>query len=147
MDDNNLHDPQDFEEPAQLSASEYPPDGLDEGFEPDDAYEALEEETLAEDKKALAVASLVLGIVSFLGAFGLPYLTVLLGALAFIFGFVSRKSSRHGIAVAGMILGFLAVIIGIGLWIFFILDGGETWSQIFGNPGAISSSFNSYNSL
>jgi hypothetical protein len=69
------------------------------------------------DRKGFAVASLVLGIVS-LPCVCLAWVSVLPGLLAVIFGALGIKSSRRGMAIAGLIIGALGIIAGIALTIF-----------------------------
>jgi hypothetical protein len=65
----------------------------------------------------LAIASLVCGIVGFV------FLTILLGPLALIFGFVSRKQiarsggaqKGRGLSTAGIILGFILIALMVVL--------------------------------
>ena len=78
----------------------------------------------------LAVASLVLGILSLL----IPFVSLILGPLAIIFGGVSisqtvRDStlSGRGMAIAGLVLG----LIGAGFWVFIALMAWVIWSFIF----------------
>ena len=64
--------------------------------------------------KGLAIAALVLGIVSFLC---FPIIT---GVLAIIFGAVAKsKGYPGGMATAGLVCG----IIGLGLWILTLISG------------------------
>ena len=75
----------------------------------------------------MAIASLVTGI---LGCFyGIPAI------LAIIFGFVARNQMKQrpqqggGMALAGIILGFVWIVIGIGLIIFFVSVAGDCSSS------------------
>lgn len=60
----------------------------------------------------LAVASMVLGILSLLLACCVPYLPVLMGLLAVILGAVSlaKKLGGTGMAVAGLVCGIISLI-------------------------------------
>jgi hypothetical protein len=62
-----------------------------------------------DDKRGLAVAALVLGIL------GLMLGSFICSLLGVIFGASARKSSRSGMAIAGLVLG----VIGIPWAIFF----------------------------
>lgn len=67
---------------------------------------------VAEPGKGLAIASLVLGIVSFLC---FPYIT---GVLGIIFGGVAKsKGCRSGMATAGIACG----VVGVGLWLLMLI--------------------------
>lgn len=69
---------------------------------------------LADPGRGYAIASLVLGIVSFLC---LPAVT---GVMGIIFGFVARKKgSKSPMAIAGIICGILGVV----LWIAMLVLG------------------------
>lgn len=64
------------------------------------------------DRKGLATAALVLGIV------GIPlaccaYLAIIPGLLGVIFGILGIKSSKKGMAIAGIICGLVAIVAGI----------------------------------
>jgi hypothetical protein len=70
----------------------------------------------------LAIASGVLGIIAFVLAFG-PYVgfgSFVLGLLAVIFGVLGLFSPRRGWAIAGIVLGVLAILIAIGFIFVFI---------------------------
>lgn len=72
--------------------------------------------------KGLAIASLILGIVSF---FVFAYIA---GALAIIFGAVAKKQGfRGGLATAGIVLG----IVGIALTIILQVFIGSLFAAIF----------------
>ncbi len=71
-----------------------------------------------ESGKGFAVASLVLGIVSFLCC------AVIAGPLSIIFGFVAKsKGSRSGMATAGIICGIIALVLWIIGIAFGFMDG------------------------
>lgn len=65
-------------------------------------------------KSGFAIASLILGILSFI-----PIMGILLGILAIIFGFVffkqfkEKKLGGMGMATAGIILGMLGTVFGL----------------------------------
>jgi len=68
----------------------------------------------------LSIASLVCGIVGIIVGF-LPicgaFVAVPLGILSVIFGAIGRKSATSkGMAIAGLVLGVLAIVISIGWW-------------------------------
>lgn len=70
------------------------------------------------DRSALAVASLVLGIVSLLPLCCVNTITAVLGL---IFGIISIKSSKRGMAIAGIILSVIAIVAAlVTLFISFI---------------------------
>lgn len=66
------------------------------------------------DNGGFAVASFVVGLVGLLVNFCcIPYLSAIMGILALVFGFVSLRSSKKGMAIAGIILGAVAIVIGL----------------------------------
>ena len=74
----------------------------------------------AKDRKGLAIASLVLGIASTV-LFCLVYLDTPLGILAVVFGCLGLKSSKKGLAIAGIILGAVGIIASIA-FTFVVVD-------------------------
>lgn len=73
-------------------------------------------------KKGLAIASLVLGIVSLV--FGCAfYLAIPCGIIAIILGAVSVKSTAKGMAIAGIILGSLGIVASVIFFIVLIASG------------------------
>ena len=77
--------------------------------------------TPTNDKSGLAIASLVLGIVSFCGAW-VPYVNFCLALFVIagiITGIMGLKSSKKGLAIAGLVLSILAlcaVVTSIIFW-------------------------------
>ncbi len=67
-------------------------------------------EKLVQPSNGLAVTSMSVGIFAFL--FGwVPFLGVMLGAVALIFGIVALVNQQHkGMAIAGIVLGALALM-------------------------------------
>jgi uncharacterized membrane protein len=88
----------------------------------------------------LAVAALVLGIVG--AVFGLIPLTFFIaficGVLAVIFGFVglgkARRGAEHkGMAIAGLVLGFVALVLGI-VGVVIVNDTANEIDKILNSP-------------
>jgi Na+/proline symporter len=72
----------------------------------------------------LAIASLVLGIISLL-AWLLPILGVPIAVVGLVFGVMSRNSPRRRMAIAGMVMsaiGLLAVVVNLGVSLFLQYD-------------------------
>ena len=69
----------------------------------------------------MAVASLVLGIISLVWALVIPavkIIAIILGVIGIILGALGRKDpERKGIATAGLVLSILGLIFGIITWI------------------------------
>jgi uncharacterized membrane protein len=80
------------------------------------------------DRSGLAVASLVLGIL------GIPccvfYVGGLFGVLAIIFGCLGLKSSKRGMAIAGIICGAVSVL----LLVFLIMIIAVLYPDMLANP-------------
>jgi uncharacterized membrane protein len=70
-----------------------------------------------EKEAFMAIAALVLGILG-LACFFFPPLAIVCAVLAIIFGALGLKSARRGLALAGLIMGVVAVAGGIVISIF-----------------------------
>lgn len=82
------------------------------------------------DRQGLAIASMVLGIIS-LALFCVWYISIPCSILALIFGIISVKSSKKGMAIAGISTGATSFILTILLHIFiFLIVGFGTYSGI-----------------
>ncbi len=68
------------------------------------------------DRKGLAIASLVLGILA-LVLFCIPYVPEICGILALIFGIIGLKSSKRGMSIAGIVTGILGIVLCVVLYI------------------------------
>lgn len=76
----------------------------------------------ASDKKGLAIASLVLGILGFCGAL-IPVCGGLFGLAGVVLGFLGLKSSGKGMAIAGIVLGVLGILAAIVIFIIGLSSG------------------------
>jgi hypothetical protein len=65
------------------------------------------------DRGGLAIASLVLGIIS-LCAWLLPICGIPFSGVAIVLGALSMGSSRRAMAIAGLIMGVLALLLSLG---------------------------------
>ncbi|MCX7609459.1 MAG: DUF4190 domain-containing protein [Anaerolineales bacterium] len=74
------------------------------------------------DKKGLAIASLILGIVGFCGSI-LPICGGLFGLGGIVLGVLGLKSSGKGMAIAGIILGALGILLAIVFFIIGLVSG------------------------
>lgn len=96
--------------------------------EPTKEVEVKQEESRVEnknqvkDRKGLAIASMVLGIVA-LVLFCIWYTTVPCAVLAIVFGIISIKSSGRGMAIAGITTGIIGFVLMILLYGFIIAVG------------------------
>lgn len=82
------------------------------------------------DRKGLAIAAMVLGIVA-LVLFCIWYISIPCAILSIIFGILSLKSSRRGMAIAGISTGAVGVILTIILYVFiFVVVGVGTYSGL-----------------
>ncbi|MCI8500864.1 MAG: DUF4190 domain-containing protein [Oscillospiraceae bacterium] len=95
------------------------------------------------DNGGFAIASFVIGLVGLLLNFCcLAYITPIMGILSLIFGIVSIRSSKKGMAIAGIILGaftiLFAIFILVGLFAAVGYDGNielffdELFYEMFG---------------
>ncbi len=82
------------------------------------------------DRKGLAIAAMVLGIVA-LVLFCIWYISIPCAILSIIFGILSLKSSKRGMAIAGISTGAVGVILTIILYVFiFVVVGVGTYSGL-----------------
>lgn len=77
------------------------------------------------DRRGLAIASMVLGIISIV-LFCMWYLSLPCAILALIFGALSVKSSLKGMAIAGIVCS----IIAIGLALILLATAGAIVSSL-----------------
>lgn len=78
---------------------------------------------------ALGITALVTGIIGTVIAFCCPYLGFPLGIVAVVCGFIG-KSKYQKYAVAGIVLGFVAIGLGIVSVILGQILEGLDWEQI-----------------
>ncbi|MDR1015015.1 MAG: DUF2510 domain-containing protein [Coriobacteriales bacterium] len=106
-------------------------------------YAAVEQ---GKDRKGFAVASLVLGIFS-LPCACFAYFAFFPGILAVIFGILGMKSSRRGMAIAGLIMGIVGIIGGIAMTVLVFVTMPDVLQDIMRNPteyGLPSDAFSGY---
>ncbi|HSR47545.1 MAG TPA: DUF4190 domain-containing protein [Anaerolineales bacterium] len=72
----------------------------------------MEVQPAAPDRSGLAIASLVVGVVS-LCAWLLPICGVPFSVVAVILGALGLNSSRRGMAIAGIVLGAIGIILSL----------------------------------
>ena len=75
----------------------------------------------------LAIASLVVGILSLLG-FCVCYVAVPGGVLALVLGGFGLKGRNRAMAISGMICGGFGIVISLGMFAFF-MSLGNTFSK------------------
>ena len=86
--------------------------------------------TKEKDRQGLAIAAMVLGIIS-LVLFCVWYISIPCSILALIFGIISVKSSKKGMAIAGISTGATSFVLTILLYVFiFFVLGFGTYSGI-----------------
>ena len=82
------------------------------------------------NRKGLAIAAMVLGIVSIV-FFCVWYISITCAVLAIIFGILSLKSTRRGMAIAGISTGAVGFVLMVILYIFiFFVIGVGTYSGL-----------------
>lgn len=72
-----------------------------------------------EDRKGLAIAAMVLGIVSIVFCC-VYWVSIICAILAIIFGIVAIKSSGKGMAISGIVTGSIGIFISLFVTIFLI---------------------------
>jgi len=82
-----------------------------------------------QQSNALGVTALVTGIIGAVTAFCCPYLGIPLGIVAVICGFIG-KGKYQKYAVAGIVLGFVSIGLGIISVIIGQVLGNLDWEQI-----------------
>lgn len=90
-----------------------------------------------------AVASLVLGILGFVGAL-IPIVGLIMGISAFVLGITSKNSSKKSMATAGLILGIIVILLSLVFWgfnIYVSIQNGE-FGFLQWNGDYLLSSFN-----
>ena len=83
-----------------------------------------------------ATASLILGILGLVGAI-IPILGLVMGIVGIVLGSMSLKSSKRGMATAGIILGVLVVLFSLVIFCLNIYMGlmeGEDFSMFTVTP-------------
>lgn len=73
-----------------------------------------------QESKGLAIASMVLGIVSIIPGWCIPYLPFILGLIGVILGGISlsKKKGGKGMAIAGLVTSIISLAIYVILLIF-----------------------------
>ncbi|MGH7762573.1 MAG: DUF4190 domain-containing protein [Candidatus Dormibacteraceae bacterium] len=117
-----------------------PPPPMGGGFvpPPPGGYAPISAGYAAPRNDGLAIASLIVGILSFVCTLGC--LGIVLGPAAAIMGFISRQriATSGGalgggtLAVIGLVLGVVGFVASVG-WLFVIISGLVT-SQLHGTP-------------
>lgn len=86
-----------------------------------------------DNKKGFSIASLILGIVSFLPCCCVNFITAI---LAVVFGIIGIKSSNKTLSIVGIILAavaFILYIIVIVLYMFILETNTEDFTYFFGD--------------
>ncbi|MBW3015813.1 DUF4190 domain-containing protein [Candidatus Woesearchaeota archaeon] len=65
-----------------------------------------------------STVSLVLGVLGFALMMILPFISIVLGVLAVVFGILGRKKKKDGRSTAGIVLGVIAIIGSIVMFVF-----------------------------
>ena len=116
---NNQYNQGNYEQPQysapQYSAPEYDTQYTQNYNQP--TYPVKQKE----EGKGMAIASLVIGILSVTCCCG----GILPSILAVVFGFISKsqKKENNGMALAGIILGFVGIVIGIVSLVYLFVSG------------------------
>ncbi|HEX3811331.1 MAG TPA: hypothetical protein VHX59_00685 [Mycobacteriales bacterium] len=71
--------------------------------------------TVQQGRSKYAVAAIALGIIGVVLAFLIPFLGWILGALAIVFGVISRPSWSK----AGVTLGIVAIVVGVAMTLVY----------------------------
>lgn len=85
--------------------------------------EAIHNKETKKDRKGLAIAAMVLGIVSIV-LFCVWYISMPCAILAIVFGILSIKSNKKGMAIAGISTGAIGFVLMVLLYVFLIFVAG-----------------------
>lgn len=85
------------------------------------------------EDKGFSIASLVLGISSFVCIAMNTFLALLCSILAIIFGVIGRKKGAKGMGTAGMILGIIGTVIIVLIIILAIIIAFSAYGHIMNN--------------
>ena len=86
--------------------------------------------TPEKDRKGLAIAAMVLGIVA-LVLFCIWYISIPCAILSIVFGILSLKSSKRGMAIAGIATGAVGFVLMVILYVFvFFVVGVGTYTGL-----------------
>lgn len=77
---------------------------------------------ITNDRSGLAIASLVIGILSLCGWF-IPICGLIFVVVGLILGFMGLQSKQRGLAIAGIVLNFVGLCASLSFMIF----GGVSW--------------------
>lgn len=99
--------------------------GAGQGYVPPSSpgYVLPQQQAPVKDNSGMAIASLVLGIIG-MPAACFALLGYILGGLALGLGIAGRKSSKPGIATAGIVLGGITLLLSVGSSIIGLLYSG-----------------------
>ena len=81
------------------------------------------------DKKGMALAGMILGIVTIVLCF-IFYISIPCGILAIIFGAMSLKSTNRGMALAGVITGIVGIILTIVIFAVIAISAISIFNQV-----------------
>jgi len=89
--------------------------------------------------KGMAIAALVLGIVSIVIGFFVPFLNIVCAVVALVLGIISKKKAQEvgaptGMATAGLVLGIISLAISIVFTICVVCLAGAILAE-FGALG------------
>lgn len=125
MDDNNKKEELEINEVKQENVTPEIPVAEKKQEEP-----KVETKEPVKDKKGLAIASMVLGIIA-LVLFCIWCISIPCAILSLVFGILSLKSSKRGMAIAGISTGAVGFVLMILLYVFiFFVIGVGTFSGI-----------------
>lgn len=111
-----------------------PPPGTYPGGYPPQPYGGYPPPVPAAPKNGLGTASLVVAIISLFTLFG----GVVLGIVAVVLGFLGRgrvkrgEATNGGVAMAGIILGFLSIIVSIAAFVIVGVFGVALFKEVGG---------------
>lgn len=78
----------------------------------------------------LAIASMILGIVSLVGSCCIWYLTIPCAVVGLILGIIALKNGKDGMAIAGIVMSAIGLAIALLVVIFVVIYGTDMMEMI-----------------
>ena len=94
----------------------------------DNKIDSSNNKETTKDKKGLAIAAMVLGIVAIVLCL-IWYISIPCGILAIIFGAISLKSTNKGMALSGVITGIVGIILSIVIIAIILISAISIFNQ------------------
>lgn len=81
------------------------------------------------DKRGMAIASMVLGIVSLVLGWCLWYISLPCAIVGLVLGVLANKAKKNGMATAGIVMSIIGIVLSV-IWIILLFGVGITLGGI-----------------